>query len=85
VRSPVGAGVEMRDGNESVKSIATLGRHGGVRGRRSVQIEAEIIRWFLMLKNIGEQTLISWSQDYRVMWNIGILFLGTEIPDKKAV
>ena len=50
-----------------------------------MQIEAEIIRWFLMLKDVGEQTLISWSEDYRVVRNIGILFLGAEIPDKKAV
>ena len=49
-----------------------------------MQIQAEVVGQCLAIENVIEQTFVAFAHQHHVMRHIGILPVGTEVPDKQA-
>ena len=82
---PVGLAQEVGHGCQHVEAVASFGRHRRVARRRSVEVEAEVVRELLVLEDVLDQPLVARPQADRVMRHVVVAAVGAEVPDEEAV
>ena len=81
---PIGPTLQMGHRGEHIKSVTATWCHRGVGGARAMQVEAEIVGQAVVPKNIGEQAFVARAQHHGVVGNIGVLPVGTKVPNEQT-